>query len=86
MSAKMVNKAAIELFLFVATLFVLLLSAANIEYYQTPKKVLGVETQDNSSEKFWQEFLNKNPDYLPGWIEIGRMDKIEEIDPNYITP
>jgi len=87
MSAKRVNKAATELFIFVAVLFVLLLTAVNIENYQAPKKILGAETQVNSSEKFWQDFLNKNPNYIPGWFEIGRTDKVKEIDPNYtITP
>jgi len=86
MSAQRVNKAAIELFIFVAALFVLLLSAANIKSYQEPKKVLGAETQVNLDDKFWEEFLNKNPDYIPGWIEIGRMDKVKEIDPNYFAP
>ena len=53
----------------------------------TPKKVLGVETQIDLEEKFWQEFLDKNPNYIPGWIEIGRNDKVKEIDPNYLlTP
>ena len=83
MSAKRVNNVAVELFVFVAALFLLLLSAVNIDRYQAPKKVLGVETQVNSEDKFWEEFLNKNPDYIPGWIEIGRVDKVKEIDPNY---
>ncbi len=83
MSAKRVNKAAIELFIFVAALLVLLLSAVNIESFQSPKKVLGAEVQINSDDKFWQDFLNKNPDYIPGWMEIGRIDKVKEIDPNY---
>jgi len=83
MSAKEVNKAATELLIFVAALIVLLLTAVNIESYQAPKKVLGVEMQVVSSDKFWEDFLNKNPDYIPGWFEIGRMDKVKEIDPNY---
>jgi hypothetical protein len=86
MSAKGVNNIAIELFLYVAALFVLLLASANIESYLSPKKVLGAETQINSNESFWNDFLSKNPDYIPGWIEIGRYDKAREIDPNYITP
>jgi len=83
MSAKRVNKAIKELLIFVAALFVLLLSAANIESWQSPKKVLGAESQANSNDKFWEEFLEKNPNYIPGWLEIGRVDKVKEIDPNY---
>jgi hypothetical protein len=86
MSAKRVNQAAIELLIFVAVLFVLVLSAANIENYQTPKKVLGAETQVGSNDKFWQDFLIKSPNYIPAWIEIGRTDKVKEIDPNYLLP
>ena len=85
MSAKRVNKAAVELLIFVSALFILILTAANIENYQTPKKVLGAETQINTTDKFWQDFLIKNPNYIPGWLEIGRTDKVKEIDPNYIV-
>ena len=86
MSAKSVNKVFNQLLVFVAALLVLLLSAVNIGSYQSPKKVLGAESQVNSDNKFWEEFLVKNPDYIPGWIEIGRFDKVNEIDPNYFTP
>jgi hypothetical protein len=84
MSAKKVNKVTIELLIFVATLLVLLLTVTNIESYQAPKKVLGVETKAISDDKFWQDFLNKNPSYIPGWMELGRIDKVKEIDPNYL--
>jgi hypothetical protein len=86
MSAQRINKAARQLLIFVAALFILLLTAINIDGYQTPKEVLGVETQIDTDAIFWEEFLSKNPDYIPGWIEIGRMDKVKEIDPNYFTP
>lgn len=86
MSAKRVNKVAFELLIFVSALLVLVLTAVNIKSYQTPKKVLGAEVQINSTDKFWQDFLTQNPDYIPGWIETGRIDKVKEIDPNYITP
>ncbi len=83
MSANKVNKAATQILAYVATLFVLLLTAINILNYQTPKKVLGVETEEENDIVFWQEYLKENPNYLPGWAEIGREDKIKEIDPNY---
>jgi hypothetical protein len=86
MSARRVNKVARELLIYVATLFILLLASANIESYLSPKKVLGTETQINSAESFWQDFLTKNPNYIPGWLELGRTDKVKEIDPNYQTP
>ena len=86
MSAKKVNKAVIEIFVFVAALFVLLLTVVNIDNYKAPQKVLAVETQINSDDKFWEDFLTKNPDYIPGWLEEGRIDKVNEIDPNYLLP
>jgi hypothetical protein len=87
MSAKKVNKAAKELFIYVFLLFILLLTSINIDNYLRPKetKVLGSETK-NTEPVFWQNFLAQNPDYIPGWIETGRIDKAHEIDPNYLTP
>jgi hypothetical protein len=87
MSAKKVNQAARQLLMFTAIIFVLLLASTNIGSFLTTKKVLGIETQINLNEIFWQDFLDKNPNYIPGWIEIGRNDKVKEIDPNYLlTP
>ena len=86
MSAKQVNKAARQVLMLTAILFILLLASINIEYYLVPKKVLGAETiAPTQTEIFWQDFLNKNPNYIPGWIEIGRWDKVGEIDPNYLV-
>lgn len=84
------NSAKVFVLLCIAILAVLFLASVNIKNFISPKKVLGTETSeetDASQEKiFWENFLNKNPDYIPGWIEVGRMDKVKEIDPNYITP
>ncbi len=87
MSAKRVNKIAKEIFIYVFLLFILLITSINIDNYLVPKetKVLGSKTE-NKEGVFWQDFLTKNPDYVPGWIEIGRTDKAREIDPNYIKP
>ncbi len=87
MSAKRVNKIAKELFIYVSLLFVLLITSINIDNYlkQKETKVLGTETE-NKEVTFWQNFLTKNPNYVPGWIEIGRIDRAREIDPNYIKP
>jgi len=84
MSAKKINKVARELFICVAVLFILLLSVVNIDGFLATKKVLGIETQVSSNQTFWENFLNKNPNYIPGWIEIGRSDRAKEIDPNYL--
>lgn len=79
------------LLLCLIVLLVLVFASINIKTYLSPRKVLGIEANNEAVEtgstlKFWQDFLDKNPDYIPGWIEIGRMDKAKEIDPNYSMP
>lgn len=76
----------IFLFFSVSVVTLLLLSALNIENYLSPKEVLGVETEDVVNEEYWNEFLQKHPDYIPGWVELGRYDKVMQIDPNYSLP
>lgn len=89
---KTANRSSAKRFILIciAVLAILFLASINIKNFLSPKKVLGTEiseeaelSQDNA---FWEKFLNKNPDYIPGWIEIGRFDKVREIDPNYATP
>jgi hypothetical protein len=84
---KLLNKTSKELFIYVVILFILLLVSVNIDTYLKPVdmdvKVLGAETQ-NKEDVFWKDFLSRHPDYIPGWIEIERIDKANEIDPNYI--
>ncbi len=61
-------------------LFILLLSFFNLSQIKNAEvKILGAKT-DNS---FWIDFVAKHPTYRDGWIELGRIDKIKEIDPNY---
>ncbi len=87
----------IELGVGVGILLVLLLTSINISNYLYPEKVLGVSSRDtlgknlSDETKFWEDFLIDNPEYIPGWVELGRLDKVEKIDPNYflvntITP
>lgn len=86
---KKLRNSSIQLFIYVSILFALLLTSVNLENYLIPKKVLGASTQIsnhvNDSQLFWENFLSKNPNYIPGWIEIGREDKASEIDPNYAS-
>ena len=86
MSATNINAVSKVFFIYVFVAFVLLLTSVNIGRFLAPKKVLGAEAQGDSRERFWQNFLVKNPNYIPGWIEIDREDKAHEIDPNYVTP
>lgn len=67
-------------------IFVLLtLSLVNIKNITSTKEVLGVETQEDIDKEFWDNFLNENPGYIPGWLEIGRQDQAFTIDPNFQT-
>jgi hypothetical protein len=81
------NNIAKELLIYTLVLFLLVLTSANLTNYLEGKNVdvLGAETQDEDTT-FWNDFLAKNPSYIPGWIEIGKIDKVKEIDPNYIIP
>lgn len=62
---------------------ILLLSIFNLS---TPKKksvqVLGAE----SNNSYWEEMIIKHPTYRDAWIELGRMDKVKQIDPNFLQP
>ena len=82
-TARNLNKTAFHLFLVVSILFVLLLTSINVERSFSIKKVLGASTLQNDNNLFWEDLLQKNPGYIPGWIEIGRPDKAKELDPNY---
>lgn len=59
---------------------ILLLSMYNLQNLQHDEPlVLGTST-DN---KFFEDLVSKYPTYIDGWVELGRMDKVYEIDPNY---
>ena len=61
-------------------IFILLLSFFNInQKREASVQVLGTKTENT----FWIDFVAKHPTYRDGWIELGRLDKVKEIDPNY---
>jgi hypothetical protein len=80
---KGVRSATLEILAITVALFIILLTIINIENCLTPTKVLGAETKNDTDQQFWTDFLNKNPNYIPGLIEVGNIDKAKEIDPNY---
>jgi hypothetical protein len=80
-----VNKSTEFLFIVVSVFVLLALSLVNIKNYSATSKVLGIETEENITEKFWVDFLSKNPNYVQGWVEIGRLDKATAINPNFQT-
>jgi len=73
-----------EILIYICLLFIIVLTSININSYLSARKinVLGAETRVTNNS-FWQNFLSKNPDYIPGWMEMGRLDKATQIDPNY---
>ncbi len=83
MDNRMVNKDINHLIFIVGVFVLLLLSLVNIKTVFSKKEVLGLETQIQSDDKFWNDFLIKNPNYLPGWVELGKADVASKIDPNY---
>jgi len=84
MSARKLNGIFLEIFFYVLAIFLLVLTSANLNNYFSTPKVLGTEVEDDNQEEFWTDFLSKNPDYIPGWIELRRWDKVTGIDPNYL--
>lgn len=87
---KQVKKPYDQLFIYIAILLILILTIFNINKHLSTKTVLGTSTTNElqntatlNERLFWEDFVEKNPSYIPGWIELGRMDKVREIDPNY---
>lgn len=74
--------------IYALVLFVLLLSSINVDNSLQSKRVLGISSQKsvNLDQEFWQDFLNKNPNYIPGLVETGNLERAHQIDPNYLTP
>ena len=64
-------------------IIVLLLSLFNLKGKKERKiEVLGSST-DNT---YWEEIVAKHPTYRDAWVELGNMDKVKEIDPNFSRP
>lgn len=61
-------------------ILVILLSIFNL---QTKKKNQVTVLGASNDLAYWEELVKKHPTYRDAWIELGRMDKAEEIDPNY---
>ena len=60
------------------TLLVMLLTFANISLFYTissQDEVLGVSTETPEELVYLEDFLEKEPLYLPAWIEKARIEK-----------
>ncbi len=59
-------------------LSVLTLITFNVQNISVGKKVLGAATskvrQSEKEKEFWVEFLDKNPTYLEGWVELAILE------------
>ena len=90
MSSSASKKKVIKEFATLAgAVIIILLSIYNIYSYFENKKVLGISTVEvstqNTKKAFWDNFLSKNPDYIPGLIKMGEVNKAKQVDPNYIN-
>ena len=79
-----------EICSYIFVLIVMILTSFNIYLFLKPNKILGASTTytngNNLKSVFWKNFLLKNPNYIPGLIENGDIQKASEIDPNFLTP
>jgi hypothetical protein len=93
-SKKRVFVAIIPLFVIIT---LSLLTIFNLYNFLKPEaEVLSVSTSLEAEAAFWKTFLDKNPDYIPGWEEFAKIskdlnqtedfnkaiNKIRELDPN----
>lgn len=62
-------------------IFILLLSLFNLQNIKTRRENQVLGTTDNTV--FWEELSKKHPTYKDAWIELGRIDKVRQIDPNF---
>lgn len=60
---------------------ILLLSIFNLQKLKRKEIVTVLGTETNNL--FWEDLVAKHPTYIDGWVELGRFDKVSEIDPNY---
>lgn len=91
---KLTNKHSIYFLICTAIVAILFLSALNINEYLLRKGVLGIKTVQKTDNKelldqkeYWEKFLEKNPTYYEGWIELANIEFSlgnAEISSNYI--
>lgn len=70
------------LLLSILVIIILLLSISNLSSLSNKERVVSV-LGTNTDYEFWVNFVQKHPDYIDGWLELNRLDKVAEIDPNY---
>ena len=99
-SKKQSKKEINFLIILLAAVLIILLTLLNLQILSKnkaeEKDVLGA-TAESEQKTFWVNLLNNEPEYLPGWVELARLQKENgnlngyneslnkalEIDPNY---
>jgi len=61
-------------------ILIILLSIFNLQSKKKDKVTVLGASDDRS---YWEELVKKHPTYRDAWVELGRMDMVEQIDPNY---
>lgn len=57
---------------------ILLLAAINIgELSNEPQVIIKTEKEDNERLAFWRDFVQKNPSYYDGYLELARQEALE---------
>lgn len=71
----------------IVVLVLLLLSIINIRSLFLPKKVLGVRSEELgiNNRDFWKQYIKSNPKYLPAYLELGEIEKVRKLDPNWLV-
>lgn len=77
-SKKVSENESVYLILVLAVALLLLLALFNLHAYFHPKDkkdVLGAFDESVYEKEFWYDFLKDEPEYLPGWVELVRLEK-----------
>ncbi len=78
MSKKTKSRDSTFLIILLAAVLIILLTLLNLQllskYKAEEKDVLGA-TARSEQKTFWVNLLNNEPEYLPGWIELTKLEK-----------
>lgn len=57
----------------VLILILVFLNLSSFFTHPQPQQVLSAQIEDVDEESFWISFLNSNPDYFPGYLELAEL-------------
>lgn len=67
-------------------IIVLMLSFFNlylINNKEKPKQITNTVLGAEKDNVYWEQLVKKHPTYIDAWVEMGQIEKVKEIDPNY---